>query len=265
MSNYPEVQYRDLVGDGNVLDQTFERYVREWMQKQMPWFPMGLLDTNDSDRWELVPDQLMELVSFTVADPALQFFEEDEPEKQEVFAIRFEHNGELLCEGGNGFHWEPRGPDASIELEGQEGVFVWRDESEAQEALEDANQSAWSELMHEIRYGFPWANSTAYQPDEHIRTELLQAAGFCVASYVGGQGNWRTDESFRLAGIDGGGYSFLSHHWARLVALHSAEYKVPVETDKGLVIVTFDYRSSLEILADAETDIAETDIAETDA
>ena len=98
------------------------------------------------------------------------------------------------------------------------------------------------ERMEESRYGFPWAQSWAFRPDDRITDDELREAGFTVARYTGGEGG-RDDCQYRLCGIDGGGYAFDGAHFAPLCAIVYAnrrEYGWKVETDEGLVYITLE-------------------------
>jgi hypothetical protein len=94
------------------------------------------------------------------------------------------------------------------------------------------------ERMEESRHGFPWAWNWAFQPDDRITDDELRGAGFTVAHYTGGDG-----DTYRLCGIDGGGYSFKGAHFATLCALVYANrrrYHWTVETDDGEAYITVD-------------------------
>ena len=53
----PVFHFRALVPDRcNFKDETFERFVDRFMEQFMPGFPLGLLDTEDHERWEIVED-----------------------------------------------------------------------------------------------------------------------------------------------------------------------------------------------------------------
>lgn len=96
------------------------------------------------------------------------------------------------------------------------------EESDAEYFAQEQNEQA-----EEGRHGFPWAWDWCFLPHETITTRHLQDAGFVVASYKGGC------DDYRLAGIDGGGYSFKGAHFATLYALVAADYGWKVNTDKG--------------------------------
>lgn len=184
--NTPTVTLRALVPDlCNFKDATFEGFVDRFMQRYMPGFPLGLLDRDTHESWEIVE-----------ADPYDHVTEVPD--------------GRYLA-SGDGFEEE------FFETEDDAIDFV-------------------RERMEESRYGFPWAHSWAFRPDDRITNDELRAAGFTVATYHGGAGG-----SYRLCGIDGGGYSFDGAHFAPLCAIVHANrrgYGWKVETDDGNAYIT---------------------------
>lgn len=94
------------------------------------------------------------------------------------------------------------------------------------------------ERMEESRFGFPWAQTWAFRPDDRISDDELRAAGFTVATYTGEGGG-----EYRLCGIDGGGYSFDGAHFAPLCAIvhaNRSKYGWTVETDDGHAYITME-------------------------
>ena len=65
--NTPTVTLRALVPDRcNFKDRTFEKFVGRFMERFMPGFPLGLLDTSSEtahERWETVEDDPMEYIT----------------------------------------------------------------------------------------------------------------------------------------------------------------------------------------------------------
>ena len=258
-ADYPTVKLTDLIKDGcNYQDETFEKFVRGFMNRNMPSFPLGLLDTDGPDsfeRWEIEPEE-----RFTVVEVQATVFvctecgEEYTPDKaQEMGGVccpleslgaqededpdeeyePLEEENRHFC-GVQDTHYAGvvftnQGPTL-YELPDQEPVWGWDidDEQDAEQKAEELNR----EYANEGRHGFPWANSWCFMPDDVISTDDLKAAGFTVAQYIGGEGRWHSDERYRLAGVDGGGYSFQAHY-SRLVALHFSGKGWPVQTDNG--------------------------------
>jgi hypothetical protein len=112
-----------------------------------------------------------------------------------------------------------------IDCDGERHEFA--EESDAEYFAQEQNEQA-----EERRHGFPWAWNWCFLPHETITTRHLQDAGFVVASYRGGDG-----DDYRLAGIDGGGYSFKGAHYAKLYALVAADYGWKVNTDNGPALI----------------------------
>ena len=202
--NTPTVTLRALVPDGcNFKDQTFEKFVDRFMRRYMTGFPMGMLDTSSEvahERWEIV---------------------EDDPSEYVTATSEMLYNGDddrcitRYLASGDGF---------------EEEFFETEDD-----ALDFVR-----ERLEERRYGFPWAQSWAFRPDDRITNDELHEAGFTVAIYTGGEGG-RDDCQYRLCGIDGGGYSFAGAHFSRLCAIvyaNRSQYGWAVETDDGNAYIT---------------------------
>lgn len=282
----PTVRLIDLVPDGcNFKDKTFESYVHRWMERNMPSIPIGLLDTesdNAMERWQIEADAIhtVKRVLITVHEcdecstehnalpdePCCSMSEQGSDDGMvnvkpctytakngEYFVVHNDNNGEYLSTQRY-VRGERLGEDVEdLLVDNQFDVLGWYDECDARDAAETADKAWAAEHGHESYYGFPWAHSYAFMPDGYITDESLKAAGFRVATYCGGSGNWQTDQEFRLAGIDGGGYSFAGSHFARLVAAHHEGRRMTVETQNGEAFITMDTRNNLEILADTQT------------
>ena len=189
---------RDLVPGGNFSDGTFKEFVESFMDKFMPTLPIGMLEVGDPERFE-------------VEVPCRFYIEPRTLDGEEVYVVRDTGYIEdyFLEEGG----------DSLLE----DGVTAcWHDEEDAECAAREADQEEYS------HHGHPWANNTVYIPDERILTHRLQDSGFVVATYTGGDG-----ESYRICGIDGGGYDFVAGHWAPLCAIFHEKRDLKVDTDNG--------------------------------
>jgi hypothetical protein len=111
----------------------------------------------------------------------------------------------------------------------------------------DANRYAEEEAESDRHlHGFPFASYHAHMPTDSCRDVALRAAGFVLAHYIGPDG-----DRWRMAGIDGGGYSFELTHWAELAVYVAYDREWLVPTEKGLRLVTPDTRPVMEQLADA--------------
>lgn len=262
------VKYSELVRDGNFLDSAFGEYVREWMSRNMPGFSLGLLDTDDPERWEVQAAMTHTVKDINVTvwvcpqceerhaapDAECCHDDDDEPvplERTDIqgYAVFNEDTGDFVFSSTSYTShevWPTQ--DDEVDLDGEE-VYLWDDEGDAEAA------ASWCDDAYEAygdanRYGFPWANSYARMPESFISDGDLKEAGFVVATYTGGSGG-RYDEQFRLCGIDGGGYDFTTCHFAKLVAIVTSRIGVPVETTQGRAIVDMDERHELVKLADA--------------
>jgi len=263
--NIPTVKLTKLVPDRcNFEDGGFSDFVDDFMQRYMPGFALGLLDISSEDaldRWQIEPEDRyvatkLEVTVYTCTECGDEYLE-GEAEKMEYTCCPLEHlaasadtefkeseeyepmqkelrsawalkdTGYMLAE------YSASDGDWSFELPGHLTIHGWTDEENATLAAREKN---W-ENMRENSYGFPWANTWCFQPEDFIESQVLKDAGFTVATYCGGGGNWRNDNSYRLCGIDGGGYNFKGHHFAMLVALVHEQKNWPVETTRGRVYI----------------------------
>lgn len=271
MSSHPVVEFRKLVADSGFIDKTFEAYVRRWFNLYMPSFPLGLLDTNP-ERWEIDPDAVHEVKEIiwkrrtcseceeVLADEQQVCCTEEQEDGNEnpvsvvesemsVWVVKNSSTGEYVSNTRYVRNAQTGEDHDDVPVDG-ESVYGWDDEADALEAASNLDNEYHAEYFHENCYGFPWAHSWAFLPDRWVQNGSLSAAGFRVATYTGGSGE-RHDETFRLAGIDGGGYDMLSSNWARLVAYHTISRDISVDTDNGPAIITMDYRADLEKLSDS--------------
>lgn len=210
--------------------------VREFMDARMPSHPLGLLDTSSEtcferwhfetrdwysvDRYTVAGAECPECESFYAADANPGQGQEacencwDEDDQSPKLERKTLYGYILVNDYTGGDHYGEGYAGGPTDLNGEEfegHPMFWRSRSDAEEAIKELNEWYESEHGHEHSYGFPWANNWFFCPDEGILTESLIAAGFRVATYVGGEGRWNDDEHYRLCGIDGGGYSFEGH------------------------------------------------------
>lgn len=257
--NVVKVTLEQLVPNkANFKDTRFRSYVNDFMERNMPGFPMGLLDT-DSDiayeRWDVLPTpryvvKTVQAKTYTCSECEELYtpsaYEDLEnhvcctPEStgtsgEEAIDIIMEENLQSYyvlvdTDYSDTSYVTDAGTD-TFELDGQDiegwDVDAWN-ESDAEDKADELN----IENAQESGYGFPWAHSWCHLPEDFIDNEELQAAGFKVATYTGGAGT-RNDDTFRLAGIDGGGYGFAEAHFAALVGIVAWRRNWIVQTDNG--------------------------------
>ena len=254
-----KVTLQSLVPDkSNFKDPRFRDYVNDFMSRNMPGFPMSLLDT-DSDiayeRWEVLPTPRYLVKTVTVkvytCSECDQTYTPSEyealPDKacctSDSTGTAGEEGIDILVEEKTQSYYVLVDTDYSdtsyvsdagtdtLEIDGNriEGwdADAWN-ESDAEDKADELNR----ENAQEGGYGFPWAHSWCHMPEDFIEDEELQAAGFVVATYTGGSGT-RNDVTFRLVGIDGGGYGFSEAHFAPLVFIVAWRRNWIVQTDKG--------------------------------
>ena len=240
----PLVHLTDLVPDGcNFKDQRFLQEVRDFMSKDMPAVHLSLLadseGNHDHEEWDR--ERVSGLGRFVVEstthsvctqcecmteDPECCGLDDDcdgptctceerfaPLEQREFFRIRDtdyldQHVGSAVLPRDLGVMYDYMHDD----------VYLWEDEDEATTTADGLT----IEAEHEGMYGFPFACSWARMPSDRIRTEDLIKAGFLVYTF----------RNTRIAGIDGGGYSFEGQHFAKLYALHAERCEWSIMTDQ---------------------------------
>lgn len=216
-------QPADLFTTSDIHDRAFREYVSEFMRSYMPSIPMGILDCNDPEKWNIeveIPERfkVVEIeVQPTVRETAL------------AIADTEAGDGSLMAHLVTADDCDSAVLPWRCDYDGKTGDYgaaYWTSEDDAQSAADWLNECAADEA-EDNRYGFPWAHGWGHMPDDRITTEELQAAGFIVATYQG------PSDDIRLAGIDGGGYGFAEHHFAPLVYAFCKARGWPVPTDKG--------------------------------
>lgn len=260
MTEIPTVRFKDLCPDRcNFKDKAFEQHVTEFMGQNMPGFPIGLLDTTSPeayDRWQVEPEKRWVVVEVTIPSVSCaECGEEYTPEAAKAKGIccplevlassadadedyepMIEESADwlLLSDSHYDGTYAESGSSYTVLYEGVE-VAAW--DPRTPEAAVFAAQEADGESAHESQHGFPWANSWVFLPDDRVTNEDLEDAGFTVATYIGGKADYSEDETYRLCGIDGGGYSFKGQHFGPLVAAVAARYGWAVPTDNGLAYI----------------------------
>ena len=267
----PTVRFKDLCPDRcNFKDKAFEAWVDDFMRRHMPGFDIGLLETagHDAiDRWQIEPEDRfvvakLSLVVYTCHDCGEEYplFDEgpdyaEEPkevccplaalakqggEEEEIELYEREDRTWLVLSDTHQVNedYVDTAGDYQIDLPDGDSVWGWY-ESDSEDARQKATEMNY-EAMHEDQHGFPWANGWCFIPDDRITDQELKDAGFTVALYCGGSGNWREDSEYRLAGLDGGGYSFKGAHYAPLAAAVAASRNWLVETDQGQAHITME-------------------------
>ena len=272
MGEIRTVTLRDLCPDRcNFKDKEFEAWVDEFMNRYMPGFPLGLLDTGEGsyERWQIQADDRYEVAELHLTvyvccscGEEYPFHTGDRTEIQralsqppvccplEAIGKQGGEDGEELFEkeertwiglrdtDESGEPWVETAGDTYIDLPPGDDDSIWVWEEDDRDAATQAAQDKNEEASREDRHGFPWANCWAFYPADNLSDEMLKAAGFVVATYCGETGNWRTDGEYRLCGIDGGGYSFKGQHFAPLAAAAAAAWSLRVPTEEGLAYIT---------------------------
>lgn len=255
-----EIFASKLYNSSRFHDREFESYVRRFMDQNMPGFPLGLL-SDEHEAWEVMPRRNCQVrsVQFTeyecqgcsevvrqesrLPEPAFvcDCSTEDRDwykSNEELFLVYNTDTDEYLA--------DVRGADYDVKVD-DDAACAWVLESDAEEAAEEYD----AENQRES-YAFPWAHAWVFMPDRRITDEMLAEAGYVVATYTPRRG-----DSYRLCGVDGGGYSFTLHHHALLAVIVAEKYEWPVPTDHGERLVTRDERSVLEKMASIQSETPE--------
>ncbi len=245
--NVVAVHETSLYNNSGLKDAVFASAVRDWMAQRMPMMPRGLLST-DTEHWEVeqlarfVVEDEQEFTCFvcTGCDERLCVLPEGgapscpecaepgvEPpavrsEVVEGYAVRDTEDNCLLSPATTLTREDEEVPTA----DGIVSVFILeRDaEREVEAQLRRLRETSDDDI--------PWMHSWFFLPDNSIRTETLQQAGFVVAQYSGGSG-----QRYRLAGVNGVGYNHEACHHAKLYVLHHFDTVQLIPTQLGQTLV----------------------------
>jgi hypothetical protein len=203
------------------LTRTIERmrYEQHKLARELPpvRFTDLCSDGNVTDRAFEVSVRAWMSQNMNPIDTTLLDREGEDSEKWELLTPRY-----TLREDLSGWQILDHDLGGFVTLEdddGNENTLVFEEEWEAQEKrdeLEDENINALA--------AFPFAWNTGWVLEGTYWLAEFQAAGFLV---------YRYDGDAIIAGIDGGGYSFMGAHFAPLYAALAAKNDWLVETDDG--------------------------------
>lgn len=212
------------------LDAGVEAFYDRWKRNNFDGFPTGLLPMSPIERWEVLPDKRFEAQEAVVFRASCVDEEEcgweynvlflepdatatdveiecehcgdrcriDEDSEEEVWRLVDTH----YIHGGDpdptdhSTSWEE--PDL-VYAEGVQGYcrYYFSDQEDAEDACRQLDHE------HFEPHGFPWASGRTWSPEGWFSDDELQAAGFTVAHFIGGDGNWNQDPQWRLVGVDG--------------------------------------------------------------
>ena len=217
---------RDMINSGR-LDA--------WVNAVCSRFPLDLLDTEDFDKWMFtagdryrVKEQTLDLISagedgiyyeseeaFRALNPRAEGPAVPGAIQLTLFAVwDMEYNreddteGEVMIYTGIAYT-DSRGRTRQRYM----SRFEFEDDAEA-------HVSSMNDTHRQKADGGLWANNWVYLFSSSISDEDLFEAGFSVAYYTPSGGR-----EFRLAGIDGGGYSFQeAHYWKLYIRLDHPNY-----------------------------------------
>lgn len=106
-----------------------------------------------------------------------------------------------------------------VDTDSDDVAETFDDESDAENDRDERNREYREENLH----GFPFAHNYAVEI-ERFEVEDFADAGFLVYEYRGDK---------LIAGIDGGGYSFMGQHWSRVFHAKAVRGGWKVETSTG--------------------------------
>lgn len=193
----PPITFKDVCPDGHNVESTFERDVSRFLQDRMKEIDVTMLDTNDPDKWEFLTPR------YAVGELEPTGIDEDDRDVQPVQYGVIDLDNERF-----------------VEYEDNEGKpLAFDDKSDAQERCYELNSED-----DENRHGFPFACNTGFVVENERWIDDLRACGFLVYRYDGDK---------LIAGIDGGGYSFMGAHFAPFYARLAARNGWLVETKDG--------------------------------
>lgn len=204
------------------LTRTIEeaRYEQHKLARELP--PVRFTDlcsdgTNVTDRAFEVSVRAWMNENMSPIDTTL--LDREDSEKWELLTPRYEvRQSDPMDEESLWYVWD-RQEAGFVSEEILDEPVAFEEEWLAQDALlslEDENINALA--------AFPFAWNTGWVLDSTYWLAELQAAGFLV---------YRYDGDAIIAGIDGGGYSFMGAHFAPLYAAVAAKNDWLVETDDG--------------------------------
>lgn len=196
----PPITLKDVCPDGHNVEAAFERDVRRFMADRMQPIDVTMLDPTDED--EAYSFDKIERWELLTPRYEVRELDATDDEGEPLFGI-FDHD-----EGG------------FVDDEDDDvGVLKFDDESDADDRCSDLNNED-KENLH----GFPFAWNIGWIVDHKSWIDDLRACGFLV---------YRFDGDKLIAGIDGGGYSFMGAHFAPFYARLAARNEWLVETKDG--------------------------------
>lgn len=189
----PPITFEDVCPDGHNVESAFGRDVSRFMQDRMKEIDVTMLDVSDPDKWELLTQR------YKVGELEPTGTDDDRDVRYGVLDLDDER---------------------FVEDEDDDGKpLAFDDKSDAQERCYELNSED-----DENRHGFPFAWNTGFVVENESWIDDLRACGFLVYRYDGDQ---------IIAGIDGGGYSFMGAHFAPFYARLAAKHGWLVETKNG--------------------------------
>ena len=216
---------RDLCRDRcNITDPVFEAYVRAFMAREMSSINTTLLDREDYEKWENLTPR------FEVREVEVPL--SDDPDADEVTMWRVWDHDE----------------DGYVEDEDGKPLTFARD-FDAHDTRGDLEQED-----EQNGYGFPFAWNTGWVMEGEYWTAQLREAGFKV---------YRYDGDTIIAGIDGGGYSFMGAHFAPFYARLAEKNGWLVETVDGPRRLVFESPDLFPPTDSPDTDTPDTDTPDT--
>ena len=245
------VSCETFYNSSTIKDEVFRERMRDWMVRNMPCMPMGLL-SDDPDHWEVerlgrfsVKDE-QEFVFYVCSGCDERFAADEggvpkcstcadlcEADEEPPAMTRTTVEGFAVWDEEYGCFVSPENTvtreDESVPTaKGDIAVFILQRDAEE----ECGEQCTRAHDEEDAEDGAPWMHNWFFHPERYVGSRTLQRAGFTVAYYSGGSGG-----SVRLAGVNGVGYSHELEHHAKLYVLHHFENGLTMQTSLGSVFV----------------------------
>jgi hypothetical protein len=246
------VSLSDVFARGAFTDDVFKQDMESWFYRAMPRFQMPMLGETNVERWAITPPKRHEARLVDVerwlcpscedshADQGDRCCFDDEGAVGNLLPLTKKSSQYWVVidnDTGEWARWDldyvrsniPNGvcQDHEILHDGLDDVYAWESESEVADVVRWLDREYQSEHGHEDMNAFPWSQRTGYLPEVWVEEESLLEAGFTVATYTTSEGY-----QYRIAGLDGGGYSS-DGHFVRLFAHYCIKRGVTVHTKDG--------------------------------
>lgn len=203
----PPIREEELLSPGGIHDKRFENDLNSWIDYTFE--SKTLDDYVNLEDFELIPlsKYAHEEVNINDINYWVIIDTSDGDKKIDIETL------EDLCNTWN------ISTDCILHMEGLDLPLI-EDEYDASDIALGLNLN-----MTEPIHNYPFAWNTYWKVPSYIPIDLIQDAGFIVYNNI--------EDSSVYMGIDGGGYDFMSHHWAPLYISYCVRNRKMVDTING--------------------------------